>query len=156
MSIIGLENTTGTKIFIAAALPASETLADYEALTMDQIIGVVSFGAWGDTEEDVSEPILAEDRLIHTNGVADGGEVAIAVQHRTVDAGRDLINLQGGTNTLVTVKKLYKSGDAEYGSGVITSPRQRDATTSSTRGFNFMLRVNTGILKATAAEIAAL
>lgn len=156
MSLIGLENTTGTTISIVAAVPASETLAAYEALSYEQIVGVVTFGAWGDTEEDVSEPILSDDRLIHTNGVADGGTTPIAVQHRATDAGSDVVYANGGSNTAVTIKKLYSSGDAEYATGIISSPRQRSAESSSIRGYTFNLMANTKVFRATAAEIAAL
>ena len=156
MALAGLESTTGTKIYVVAGEPATYDLAGYEGLTLVQVVGVVTFGAWGDENEDVSEPLLADGRVIHTNGTADGGEVEISVQHRTTDAGSDILLANGGTNTAVSIKKLYKSGDAEYATAVISSAKQRDAAGNAVRGYTVMARVNTGLVEATAAEIAAL
>jgi|GEM_PF-959919 len=155
MALAGLESTTGTKIYVVAGEPATFDLAGYKALTPVQVVGVVTFGAWGDDNEDVSEPLLAEGRVIHTNGTADGGEVEISVQHRTTDAGSDIILANAGTNEAISIKKEYKSGDVEFATAVISSAKYREAAGNAVRGYTVMARVNTALVKATAAEIAA-
>ncbi|MGB1388671.1 MAG: hypothetical protein ACPG61_07265 [Paracoccaceae bacterium] len=156
MPLAGLESTTGTTIAVVAAEPATYDLAGFEALTFVPVVGVVTFGSWGDENEDVNEPLLAEGRVIHTVGTADGGSVEISVQHRTTDAGSDILRANGGTNTLVSIKKTYASGDAEYGVAVISAAKFREASSNSVRGYTCMAMLNSGILEATAAEIAAL
>lgn len=158
MALAGLENTTGTKIFVVAGEPATFDLAGYEAMAFSsgQVVGTVTFGAWGDDNEDVSEPLLSEGRVIHTNGTSDGGEVELSVQHRTTDAGSDILLANAGTNDAVSVKKLYTSGDAEYATVVISGAKFREAAGNAVRGYTVMARVNTALVKATAAEIAAL
>jgi len=154
--LAGLENTTGTTIYVSAGEPATYDVAGFEALTWSQVVGTVSFGEWGDSEADVSEPLLSEGRVIHTNGASDGGEVSIVIQKRTTDAGADILETKGGTNDSVSFKKIYgESGDGEYGVGVVTSAKQREAGSDTVRGFTQMARINTKVYKYTAAEIAA-
>lgn len=155
MALAGLENTTGTKIYVSAAEPATYNVAGYQGLTWTQIVGVVTFGEWGNAESDVAEPVLAEDQVIHTNGVADGGEVAISIQHRTTDAGADIVKANGGTNALVSIMKVYASGSGEVATGILTSPRYREAAGNAVRGFSTMARINTKVIELTSSEVTA-
>lgn len=155
MALAGLESTTGTTISVVAGEPATFNLAGYKAMTFVPVVGVVTFGAWGDDNEDVAEPLLSEGRVIHTNGTADGGEVEISVQHRTTDAGSAVIQTNAGTNEAVSIRKLYKSGDVEFATAVISSAKYREAAGNAVRGYTVMARVNTALVKATAAELAA-
>lgn len=155
MPLSGLENLTGTTISIAVGEPGTYDTAGYKAMTWAEIVGLVEFGEWGDSNADVSEPILSEGRVIHTNGILDGGEVPVAVQHRDTDAGRDIILAQGGTNNLVSFMKTYPSGDREWGTGVVGSQRQRAASNDAIRGFTTMARINTALVRATSAEYDA-
>lgn len=154
MPLAGLENMSGTRIYIAAGEPANNTVATVKAMTWQEVVGAVSFGEWGDDHADVSEPILSDNRVIHTNGRADGGNVAVAVQHRTTDAGAALIKTNAGTNNLVTVRKVYASGDIEWGTGVFSGRRFRGAAGDAVRGFTTNFRVNTKIEEVTAAAWA--
>lgn len=155
MPLAGLESTTGTKIYVSAAEPATHDVAGFEDLTWTQIVGVVSFGAWGDESADITEPLLSEGRTIHQNGLVDGGSVPFVVQHRTTDAGSDIVIANGGSNTIVSMKKEYASGDCEYASGVLSARKQREASNDSVRGYSTEFRVNTSVVEATAAEVAA-
>lgn len=155
MPLAGLENLTGTKIFVAVGEPASDTVSAWKALTYSEVVGAVSFGEWGDTTADVSEPTLSEGRVIHTNGMADGGEVAIAVQHRATDAGSALIKTNGGNNTLMSVRKVYASGDVELATGLFSAIRQRAAAGDSVRGYTAAFRSNTKVKEVTAAAWTA-
>lgn len=152
----GLEATNGTKVFVASGLPATEDLAGFEALDWKEVKGAVSFGEWGDTQADIAEPTLSENRNIHVHGSRDGGEVELVVQHRDNDEGAQLLKDNDGSDTHISFKKLYKSGDAEYGYGLATSPKYRPNATNSVRGFRLMARMNSGVTEATAEEIAAL
>ena len=156
MPLAGLESTTGVTIAVVAAEPATYDGAGYAALTFVPIVGMVSFGEWGDESNDVAEPLLSEGRNIHTNGLLDGGSVAMAIQHRTTDAGSDIIKTNGGTNTLISVKKTYASGDVEVATGVVSAFKQRAAENDAVRGYTCNLMVNTAVLEFTAAAWALL
>lgn len=150
---LGLENTTGTTIYVAAAEPSTYDAAGYGALAWEKVVGVVSFGEWGNQESDVSEALLSEDQVIHTNGVADGGTVSVSVQHRTTDAGAEILKTNGGTNTQVSILKVYASGEGEVATGIIQSPRYREASGNSIRGFTTTAMINTKVLPLTATEV---
>lgn len=157
MPLAGLEVTTGQKTYVALGEPATLDVAGFEALTWVKIAGVVSFAEWGDSENDVSEPLLEDGRVIHLNGVKDGGEAEMSIQHLATDAGSDLLKAnRADPNTMFSIKKEYKSGDAEYACAVFTAPKFRAASGGSdaVRGRTVMARINSGILEATAAEIA--
>lgn len=156
MPLAGLESTTGTTIYVSAAEPATHDVGGFEDLTWTEVVGVVSFGAWGDESNDISEPLLSEGRTIHQNGLVDGGSVPVVVQHRTTDAGSDIIKANAGSNTIMSVKKVYaESGDGEYASGVFSARKQREASNDSVRGYTCNFMANTSVVEATAAEIAA-
>lgn len=155
MPLAGLENTTGSKIFVAAGEPAAYTDSGFKAMTYSEVVGTTRFGEWGNTNADVSEGLLSENQVIHTNGTGDGGEVPIAVQHRTVDAGAAILLEKAGTNDLVTIRKVYPSGDSEMAVGIISGARFREASGDSVRGFTVNARINTKVRTATAAAWAA-
>jgi hypothetical protein len=154
MALAGLENTTGTKIYVTLGEPTAYTAAALATLGgWEQVVGVVTFGEWGDQETDVNEPLLAEGRVIHTTGVADGGSVAISIQTRDTDDGADIIKAAGGTNEAVTILKVYKSGDGEVATGVFMSPKFRDASGNSVRGYSVSAMLNTGVVELIAADV---
>lgn len=93
---------------------------------------------------------MSEGRNIHQKGVKDGGEVAMTVQHRETDAGSALIKTNAGSNAIISFKKEYVSGDVEYATGVVGSPRQREATQTSIRGYTATARINTAVLEVAA------
>ncbi|MGI3168396.1 hypothetical protein ACRARG_04540 [Pseudooceanicola sp. C21-150M6] len=158
MPLAGLENVTGSSVYVAVGEPTAETAAAYKTLfaSAEEIVGLVEFGEWGDTENDVAEGLVSEGRIYHTNGASDGGEVTITIQQRDTDAGRDIITANSGGNTLLTFFKVYSdSGDYECASGVCTSPRYRALTQDSIRGQMCTARINTAVLPITAAAWAA-
>lgn len=155
MPLAGLESLTGTTIEVVVGEPATFDAAGYKALSWAQVVGTVSFGEWGDTENDVAEPLLSAGRNIHQNGLSDGGEVSISVQHRDTDAGSDIIKANGGSNTIVSIKKTYASGDVECATGVLSSHRQREGSNDTVRGYTSTARINTQVYEFDSAAWAA-
>jgi hypothetical protein len=150
-----LENLTGSKIYVAVGAPAAFTVSAFKALAWAELVGVVTFGEWGDTLADVSEALVGEGRILHSNGVADGGEVAISLQHRSPDAGRDILDA-AARDDVISFRKTYNvSGDHEMAYGVVSTGRQRAYGNDAIRGKTVVLRVNSTVLEATAAEYTA-
>lgn len=148
MPLAGIENVTGSSVYVAVGEPSSEAIGDYKTLfaSAEEIVGLVEFGEWGDTENDVAEGLVSEGRIYHTNGASDGGEVNITIQQRDTDAGRDIITANSGGNTLLTFFKVYsESGDVECASGICTSPRYRPLSQDSIRGQMCTARINTKV-----------
>lgn len=155
MALAGLQNLTGTELYVATGEPATYDVAGYEALSWEKVVGLVSIGAWGDSFADVNEPLLSEGRVVHTAGNADGGEVAVAIQFRDTDAGRDILRTNAGQNAAVALKKVYPNGDGEYAVAYIGGIQSREATNDSVRGEEVTAWVNTEVLFATESEISA-
>ena len=145
MPLAGIEGLTGTEIAVVAGEPTAYTKIAFEALSYQTIIGVVTMGEWGNQEEDINEPLLKDSQVIHQNGPSDGGEVPISVQYRATDPGSAILLANGGSNTVVTIRKKYVSGATEYGVGILTSPRYREASGSAIRGYTITARINTPI-----------
>ena len=143
---MSLESLTGTKIYFSTGTLATEDADGYEAATWSHFVGCTSFAEWGDTSNDVSEPTLSEGRVQHANGVLDGGEVSIGGRTEAGDTGAAILITNAGTNTVVLIKKLYLSGDAEYAYGVIGSLLQREAVSDGVRGFTATARINSKVL----------
>lgn len=155
MPLAGLESLTGTTIEVVVGEPLTYDAAGYKALSWAQVVGTVSFGEWGDTQNDIAEPLLSAGRNIHLNGLTDGGEATISVQHRDTDAGSDIIKTNGGSNTIISVKKTYSNGDVECATGIFTSPRYREASNDSVRGYTAIARINTEVYAFDAATWGA-
>ena len=153
MALAGLESTAGTATYVAVGEPTDYTAANLANLTWEKVVGVVTFGEWGDTESDVTQPLLEDERVIHTNGVSDGGEVPITIQYRTTDAGSDLIIANSGDNAAVSVMKVYKSGEGEVATGIFTSPRYVEASGDSVRGYRTNLRVNSAVTELSSSDV---
>lgn len=152
MPLTGIENTTGVQIHIAVGEPTDYTAANLALLTWAEWVGVVSFGEWGDVEADVSEPALRDDRVIHTNGIADGGTTAIVSQYRTTDAGWDIADANSGGNQLVTILKKYTSGESEVATGILSSARQRPADGNTIRGRTNNFMVNSVVTELSSSD----
>ncbi|HBT01654.1 MAG TPA: hypothetical protein DEB47_17760 [Citreicella sp.] len=153
MALAGLQSTNGTKIYIAAALPVDYTAANLALLTWEQIIGIVSFGSWGDQPNPISEPLLAEGREMSVNGIARPANPAIAIQHRTTDAGFDIVKTNAGTQVSVTILKVYADGAGEVASGQLSPLATRDATGNTVRGDTLTMMVNTAVARLSAADV---
>lgn len=154
MPLAGLENMSGTRVYVAAGEPANDTVATVKAMSWQEVVGCVSFGEWGDDAADVAEPVLSDNRNIHTNGRLEGGAVPVAVQHRTTDAGSALIKTNANTNNLMTVRKVYASGDVEWSVGIFRGKRFRGATGDAVRGYTTNFMSNKAVLEVTAAAWA--
>lgn len=154
MPLAGLENTTGSRLFVAAGEPANFLQPAVKAMTWLEIVGLVTMGPWGDTVADVAEGVVSEDRVIHTNGIRDGGTVPLVIQHRTTDAGTALLLTTDGGNTLLTFRRSYKSGDQVVAAGLIAPMRERGLGGDTIRGWTTDAKINTGLYRFTAAAWA--
>lgn len=137
-----------TELWAIVGKPATVDQAGFEALfagdAAKQIIGVVSIPQRGDSYEDVSEATLADGRLEHFNGVADGGALELPVKHIEGDQGLALLLANEGSNATISFMEVppEDEGAASYFFGRIGGILRRETTTSSMRGYIAQVRVN--------------
>lgn len=140
----------GSTLSVAASTPAAESQSGYEAISFTEVGLVVSIGEFGDTHEDLTSNLLKTGRTDHSNGTKDGGEVPVTIEYSGTDAGLTIIKAGNGGATTHSFKITDPDGDDYYFQGVIANLRHRERTTSTKKGFSFVMRVNTGV-----TEVAA-
>lgn len=154
--ISGLETLSGTKVLISPNLPASEDAAGYKGVTgWVEFTGLATWGEWGDEESDVPVKFLGTGRILHLNGLKDGGEVEFTVHYVDDDPASDLVKANEGSRTQFSVKKMYASGDSEFSYGMFTSPKYAAEDGDNVRGYRGRFRSNGKVVAATAEELAA-
>ncbi len=131
-----------TQLHVAVGRPGSETGAAYAAMDFKLISGTVSIPQRGDSYEDVSEATLADGRLEHFNGVADGGAFEVPIKFIEGDEGRELLEANEGGNTTFSFMEVGTDGERVYFYGRIGGLMRRETTTSSMKGVIAQIRVN--------------
>lgn len=141
----------GATLSIVAAVPASATKAAYEALSWLPIGRIVSVGAIGDTHTDVPVETLA-GRVLHFNGGADLGEIAVQVATVPGDTGQAAVRTANGTNNAVSFRVVDPgTGDTHaYFQGVVANLQDNERTLNAYAGQTFTIRGNTAVLRTTA------
>lgn len=84
-----LSNKTRFFISTAAASAATDTVAEYAALTFVEIVQVYDLGEWGDLANAVESTTLRDSRVKRLKGLVDGGTAEIIVNRDADDAGQD-------------------------------------------------------------------
>lgn len=136
--------TIYTQFFISASTPASEDETGYEALTWTECDKLISLPERGDTQEDVTESSLSDGRVEHFNGVVDGGRLTLPFIWVEGDAGQAILLASTGGNTNYSFREVEPDGATVHSyQGRLSSPRWREATASSFKGFSVDLLVNT-------------
>lgn len=84
---MAIKTSAGTKFSIGTTAAAAN-LAAYQADTYDQVGEVESFGAFGDTAEEIKFTSLSDSRVQKVAGVRDAGEVELVMGYDPADAGQ--------------------------------------------------------------------
>lgn len=88
---MAIKTSAGTKFFIGTTASAS-TLTEYRADVYEAVGEIESFGAFGDTAEEIKFTSLSDSRVQKVAGVRDAGEVELVMGYDPDDAGQsDLI-----------------------------------------------------------------
>lgn len=154
MALAGLKSTSGTTIHIASGEPTDFTAANLAAdLSFDEIVGVVSFGSWGDQPNPISEPLLSAGRSVPVNGIRQPANPAVSVQKLDTDAGFETVLAGAGTQTFHTILKVYADGTGEVATGQISPLATREATGNTIAGDTFTFMVGTAVTRLSAADV---
>jgi hypothetical protein len=114
---MGVNTNFGAKLWISSATTttATDTQAEFEALSYTQVGKIVSMGQFGDTYQDVPFTPLENARTEHLKGTVDGGTMQLEVGFDASDTGQDAL-----MTALADVNGLYafqvQLGDGSSGS----------------------------------------
>lgn len=135
----------GTVLEIVSGSPATEDASGYEGLSYTEVGKVVSIGELGDTSEDIAFDLLKPGRRTHVNGVKDLGEIPVVVEYDKADAGQDVVRAANNSNTTHSFKVTDADGDSYYFQGLIANVRDLERSASQYKGFNMVIRGQTGL-----------
>src|SRR5690242_14570483 len=80
---------TGTKVYIGPSVTnATDTAAEFAALTWTEIGLIESIGEFGDQSSSVTGAVIGDGRMRKAKGARDAGELAITVFHAGDDVGQ--------------------------------------------------------------------
>jgi hypothetical protein len=122
---------TGTKVFIGPSVTsATDTNAEFAALTYTEIGLVESLGEFGDQSSAVTFAVIGDGRTRKAKGARDAGSVSITVAHGSDDAGQAaLIAAEATYNNyafkVVLPNRLNVGGtdEIQYFRGLVMSKR---------------------------------
>lgn len=122
---------TGTKIFIGPSVTnATDTAAEFAALSWTEVGLVESLGEYGDQSSAVTFAVIGDGRTRKAKGARDAGSVTITVGHDSADVGQAaLIAAEATYNNyafkVVLPNRLNVSGtdEIQYFRGLVMSKR---------------------------------
>ena len=137
----------GSKLYVAAALPATFDEAGYGGVTWAETAGIVDIGELGDQQNDITIDTLI-GRVEHVNGASDLGEIAVSYTYIEADAGQVIIRAGAGTNVGHSFKIVDADGKIAYFHGVVANLRDRARSSSEYKGETFVIRGNSAVVRA--------
>ncbi|QRE77345.1 phage tail tube protein [Methylobacterium aquaticum] len=99
---------SGAKIFIGSAVTtATDTTAEFAALTYVEIGLVETLGEFGDESNGVNFTALNDARVRKAKGARDAGTLALTVAHDPMDAGQAALEAAEATSSKFAFKVVY-------------------------------------------------
>ena len=124
-----------TKLYIAAALPATDTLSAFQALTWVQVKGVSSIGSIGFTHNMIEVPDLESGINLQLKGAETGQAASIVFRAIDGDAGQEDVQAAAPTRTEVALKIMDPDGtNSRFVRGELHSLVPNEASNTSHRG----------------------
>ena len=149
-----IQTTSGSKFWISedAALPATDTLAEYEALTWIEIGMIEDLGEVGDVSTEVSGASIGDGRVRKAKGARNAGTMAVITFHDPFDLGQLKLIEAEGTNDNYAFKIELADGPPtpgtntfQYFRGLVMSKGLRLGTNDNIMRRVFNIGVNTAI-----------
>lgn len=153
------QNNIGKTVYVAAALPASNTASAFAALTWVKANGVQTIGGIGITHAGIDVEDLQTGFTTSMKGAGTGTDSVMTFRTVAADAGQaDLKGLGEGKQGLGSVKIVRGSGAGEapvagdpvrYAQGYFHSYTPNEDSVSSHEGFSVTFRNNAIAVDAT-------
>jgi hypothetical protein len=159
---MAITTASESKVFVCVtpALPATDTGAEYAALTWVEIGEVEDMGEFGDESSDVTFASVGDGRTRHLKGVRDAGTLALVCGRDPADAGQ--IALKAAEKTKFSYPIKVQAADAiseDYTDSVyffnakIMSARDSYGSVDNVVKTNFSLGIDSAIIEVPSAEI---
>ena len=109
---MAITTASESKVFVCVtpALPATDTAAEYAALTWVEIGEVEDMGEFGDESSDVTFSAVSDGRVRHLKGVRDAGTLALVCGRDPLDAGQ--VALKAAEKTKFSYPIKVQAADA--------------------------------------------
>lgn len=135
--------STGTKIYVAAASPATRDAIGYAALTYTEVKEIVSISAFGVSRDPVEVRTLSSGALQSYKGHANYGAVSGEMNYDSEDAGQNLVRANILDNVAeLSVKVLLPDGSIVYSGGMSFNGQRNPGSANSMIGSSFEIRFN--------------
>jgi len=145
---------TGAKIFIGpSVLAATDTAAEFAALTWTEIGLVESIGEYGDESSAVTFNAIGDGRTRKAKGSRDAGTLAITCAHDATDVGQVAVVAAEATYNNFAFKvalpnRLNATGadEIDYFRGLVMSKRLNVGGNDNVVRINFSVGINSPII----------
>ena len=135
--------STGTKIFVSAASPATRNEAGYAALTYTEVKEIVSISAFGVSRDPVEVRTLSSGALQSYKGHANYGAVSGEMNYDSEDTGQNLVRANILDNVAeLSVKVELPDGSIVYSGGMSFNGQRNPGSANSMIGSSFEVRFN--------------
>jgi hypothetical protein len=144
------QTLAGAKFYIGGTYAGTETevdASDFTGETWTLVNGLVSFSAFGDSVEFVSQVEMATSRVQRAKSVLDAGEVTVLYAYRRGDPGQQAIRSAGIGADDYKFRLLYKDGSEELWIGQIGGNRNPGGTARDFRNRETTMAINTNIVE---------
>ena len=148
-----IETTSGTKFYISTIAAAStvDTLAEYEALTWQEILEVEDLGNVGDVSSEVTGAAISDSRIRKAKGARNAGTMnVICFDTVPLDAGQEAVIAAEASNSNYAFKielpePAVGTAGTIYFRGLVMSNEYRLGTNDNIRRRAFNIGVNSAL-----------
>ena len=113
----------GTELHVSAALPATDNVAGYEALTFTEVLGVATVPEFGPVYEMVTANDVKDGVTQKAHGGVDYGGGSVSYRIIEADAGQGIFKSAMAAQDYVSIKIVRATGLIEYFKGLVLSNR---------------------------------
>lgn len=159
---MAITTASESKVFVCVtpALPATDTAAEYAALTWVEIGEVEDMGEFGDESSDVTFASVGDGRTRHLKGVRDAGTLALVCGRDPADVGQIALKTAEKTKFSYPIKVQAADAISEdytdsvyYFNAKVMSARDNYGSVDNVVRTNFSLGIDSAIIEVPSAEI---
>jgi len=157
-----IQTTSGAKFYIsdAATTAATDTLAEYEALSWIEVGLIEDLGRLGDVSTEVTGASIRDGRIRKAKGARNAGTQTVICFQDPFDAGQAKLREAQATNDNYAFKMEVPDGPADtftntfrYYRGLVMSEEGNYGTNDNIMRYTFNIGVNSAVTEEPAATV---
>jgi hypothetical protein len=106
--------SSGTKLFVSAAAPATENAAGYAALTYTQVGEIITLGEFGVSVSPINVDFLDDEVTQKFHGQINAGDLSVTVGRASGDAGQIICETAVTSKAKLSCKVQFADGSIQY------------------------------------------